>query len=449
MKFLKRAGIINVYIKNIKKSIHDISRIDLFIILALLIFASIPVFNYFYRSGAEENKINLYVSARGEELFFNEKAEALLLDFMERNPGLTVNLIKVSELSPELKPATEGDIFIFEDYEYNALVSDGLLADLNQFNNFSLTDSINAGKHQYSIPLVYFMDVLFYNIEILTSVGLDRPPKTREEFLSCARDISNIINANPASPAIASRAYVGLDLSLDAKDKQALSRDVFSWIWAAGGNFWSEENKPTLNATDTAGVLSFLKNLYQENTLNHHIFDSTKTRRVEEFANGKIAMMISSTSDIPYLREKMGDDIFGVTTIPVPEPEKEYNINLSGLHIGINPNCKNQEKALELIFFLAGQNQLFCEILKAVPGMVLQMVKDDYLKDDPFFYTKALDIFEASSVVEGFSGKPGAEEYERIFLEELRLFLENDRAPLEAVNTIQARWDMINIEERS
>ena len=414
----------------------------MFLILAMLILIVSPlIINWYSKLNAEKKQVNLFISPRCEEFFGKETTETLLEAFMEQNPDLKIRIMNASERS--LEAGGEPDIYIFDEGDYNALVSKGLLTELSNFTNFKHHDrpeEESAETQLYAIPLVSFMDMLFYNIEILTNAGFDRPPKTREEFLACARAVSNFNKAHSVNTA-------SFAISLNPEDRRALSRDIFSWIWAAGSDFWSEENGPSLNSRIIISDISFFGSLYSEDLLAPGIFDTTGKQQLEEFANGKTAMIIASSREIPYLREKMKDEMFGITTIPNTGSSGKNGINLSGIHAGINTNCKHPDEALVFLEFLAEQRPLLCEILKAVPGMVSDIIKGDYLKSDPF-YTKAQDIFESSVIVQGFSGKPGAEEYETAFIEDLRVFLENNRTPLETVNAIQQRWDKISGNEK-
>ncbi len=88
-----------------------------------------------------------------------------------------------------------------------------------------------------------------------------------------------------------------------------------------------------------------------------------------------------------------------------------------------------------------------CSELKAVPGIVSRIIPGDYISDD-LFYSKAWDIYEASVVIEGFSGKSDAQKYETIFLEELRTSFENNRSVLQTTGAIQKKWDEVSDGEK-
>ena len=425
---------LNVYSKNAKKSIHIPGRIDVFLIIALVVLIASPfVINFFFGKYKENKQINLFISPRFEELFGKEMTETLLNEFAEYNsdPQIKVlNFIDEKGLSPV---GREPDILIFDDGGYSTLVAGGLLAKLPA--SFNETDIDLLTTDQLAIPLVSFMDMFFYNIEILSAAGFDRPPKTREEFLACARAVSAMINTYPSS---AVSAVLGAAL------KAGPSRDIFSWIWAGGGDFREEKNWPVLNISTMTGDISFFGSLYRENIITAGNFNNTGEQQIEEFAAGRTAMMIASTRDIPYLRERMGEDLFGITTIPHSGLSGSYNINISGLYAGISLYCEHQEEARNFLVFLAGKREQFCGFFRAVPGVISDIVPADYIRDD-IFYSKAQDIFENSVIVRGFSGKPGAQEYEDAFMEELRAFFTNNRTPLETANSIQKRWDEIGM----
>nr|AGS53011.1 ABC transport system, sugar-binding protein [uncultured bacterium contig00031] len=408
----------------------SIKKVDVILFIAvLLVLISPVVVRFFFNKvtdthiGNVNKHIDLFLSSRCEELLGKEMTETLLNEFNRQNPDL---LIQLSDNSNDREP----DIFIFDNGEYSTLVARETLEELNSFTNYK-TDT-----RQLAIPLVSFMDLLFYNIDILTAVGFDRPPRTREEFLAYARTVSG---SNDELLAKVS----GAAISLSPADKQALSRDVFSWIWAAGGDFWSTEDEPSLNARAISGDISFLGRLYRENALAPGIYYTTGDQRLEEFAQGRIAMMISSTRAIPSLRERMGDDKFGITTIPGSDSGGKYNIGISSIYAGLNVNSENHDEAWRFLEFLAERSPFFCEVFKAVPGIVSDIIPASYTIND-MFYSKAMDIFEASEIIQGFSGKPGAEKYETAFLEELQSFFESNRTAQETVSTIQQRWRQID-----
>ena len=450
MNLLEKDTIINIYSKNDKMSRYFPRRVDLFIVLSVLVLLfSHIISNYViagFRSGADTDnkhkKTELLLSARYEELFGREWTEMLLREFEEKNTDLKLILMDNSD---ERDP----DILIIEEGNFSSFAA--ALASLEPYFNqernlhnftanqrFDSPDEIHKSNMDlYTVPLVSFMDLLFYNIDLLSAAGFDRPPKTRDEFLAYTK-------------AVSQRKSAGAVLSLSIHDRQAAARDVFSWIWASGGDFWlndsSSQNaqKPVINTRSIIRDISFLGSLYGSETFASVSYSLTGEHRLEEFAQGKIALMIASTSVIPFLRERMGDNAFGITTIPDSGLAVKYNLCLSGFYAGINANCEYPDEAWSFLSFLAEQIPLLCARLNAVPGVVSGFFSGDfnYMQDDPF-YSKARDIFESSEIVQGFSKTARAEEFERIVLEEMREFFESGRTAEQTAAAIQRRWDEI------
>jgi len=426
MDLPEKDGMLNVSNKNVKKSIYPklivksgALRLDIFLIIAAAILILCPfIINFYFNKQSESRQISLYISSAFSELFGRELTESILNEYIELNPGLQIKIL-LSE-GKNSSDEKEPDILIFDYSGLNLFLKDGRLLNLEPVSD-----------QPFAVPLVSFMDLLFYNIDILTAAGFDRPPKTRDEFFSAAKTVSENLR------------LPGCAMSLNPEDSRALYRDVFSWIWAAGGDFWlSDEKKPALDTRNAAADIAFLKNLYSDNLTASGIFKMTGEQMIDDFAGGRTAMMIASTQAIPYLREKMGDSAFGITTIPVPGTGK-YKINLSGIYAGINVNSEYTGEALDFLAFLSERRLLLCGIFKAVPGVVSDIIPGEYVKDD-LFYSKAQNIYEYSEIIMSFSGVPRAGEYENAFMEELRSFFETGRTPQETINTIQRRWDEIS-----
>jgi multiple sugar transport system substrate-binding protein len=434
MSLLENDSIINNNHNNAKKSILLANRIDLMIIIVLVILLAGPfVSSLFLRREEKAKQVNLYLSPRCEELFTVQIMEKLLLEFEEQNQDIKIRIGTVSVDENKGKNAPPAvvvpDVFIFDEGEFSALVAENSLLELNSFTNY------DSGSVQLAIPLVSFMDLLFYNINILSKAGFDSPPKSRDAFLTCARTVSKgDFNASGAA------------ISLNPNDRQSLSRDIFSWIWAGGGNLWTDEKGPSINTRPIINDLTFLGILNREGLLAPNIFETTGNQRIEQFAQGKLALMIASTRAIPYLRERMGDDAFGITTIPDSGTGGKYSISPSAIYTGINSESTHPEEAWRFLEFLAERSSLLCAELKAIPGVVSDIIPGEYVKDD-FFYSKAWDIFESARITEGFTGKPYAMEYKAAVLEELEKFFTTNRSAQETVNAIQRRWDTWDIPE--
>lgn len=467
MSLCKPAVMTNSYNKKNKKSIH-FERIDIFILLSIFILAVSPaVFKFISYLNAKSRQVNLYLSAGsqsgGKDFFTREFIENMLFKFEEQNPDIKIILLgEETEVHANKKKhpdKEDADILIFNSSELSGLIASGKLIPLKTFsgntgNSTTWESADDEPGVQFAIPLVSFMDLLFYNTELLQSAGFDRPPKTRDEFLSYAKTVSGSGND-----------VYGAAMGLSHKDKQAVHREIFSWIWASGNDLLPDGNIPVFDSRPIIRDIDFFGKLNREGVLAPNSFDKTGDQVLEEFAHGKIAMMIASTSAIPELRKKMEVRAnsgaapslqFGITTLPLTNSyafAAKYSIGLSGIFVGINSGNTYSEKRLQarnqaaitFLEFLAEQVPAFCVELEAVPGDAANLYSNDYknyMKDDPI-YSKAWYLFESSQIVQGFSKNVLGAEYEKIVSEEMQIFFETNRTAEETAEAIQERINKI------
>jgi multiple sugar transport system substrate-binding protein len=401
--------------------------------------------NLIFKSTASSRRVELTVNRQCEDLFGRETVAALIQEFEERDSGLRIRV---------KNPGAEGngnrhlpDIVFFDESQFSALVREEALLSLNSYMRTETEPG--PGSDLRAIPLVSFMDLLFYNIDILRAAGFDRPPKTRAEFLACAKAVSGLQAGTGDAGASGALDVYGAALSLSPDDPLAPRRDIFSWIWAAGVN-----PQPAAGAAGAyfgdrtaVDVIAFLGELNREGALAPGTFVKTGADRLDDFAQGKIAMMIASSRDIQWLRKEMGDAVFGVTNIPGSPSTGKSGIGLSAIYAGVSAECDRPDAAWTLLRFFAEKGPVLAEKLGAAPGSLPGIFPGggfpgDYIREDPY-YSKVRDIFEAAEIVQGFSGNPRAGELERIVREELRVFFERDRSPANTAAAIQRRWDSL------
>jgi multiple sugar transport system substrate-binding protein len=381
--------------------------------------------------------------------FFLEKGPekdalvSLIHEFEERNPDIRIRADNRPPEGTDYPGAGEipkegedfsADLVVFDEGRINAFTRQGLLASLDPY----VHSGPDTGRRV--IPLISFMDVLFYNIDLLKAAGFDRPPKTRDEFLACARAVSGGQEAAPSGPAASSRTVplFGSALALSPEDHRAVRREIFSWIWAAGAPV-IRDGAPDFDSPAVTGTLDFLGQLNRAGILSPGAFDKTGAQKTGEFARGNIAMMTGSVEDIPFLREQMGGSAFGITQIPGPAGYAgKPVIGPSSWYAGISASCKNPDAAWTFLAFLAEKSPLLAAQTRAVPGSGDQ--PGNYIEEDPL-YSKAWDMYEAADVIREFSGFPGGDDLETIIREELALFFAGKKNAAETSAAVQKRWE--------
>jgi multiple sugar transport system substrate-binding protein len=290
-------------------------------------------------------------------------------------------------------------------------------------------DTTEAQYGQWALPLVSFMYPLFYNVEVLKNAGFDRPPKTRTEFLDYARAISDR----------AGNRY-GTALALGTDNHQDMYREIFPWFWAAG-TFLLREGEADLSGRPVIETLNFLNRFREEGILSPGSFSKTEEQKREEFLAGKIGMMIGSLRDIDLLRERMGEDGFGITAVPGPDGYiGKPAFGLSSWYVGITRRSAHKDEAWRFLTFLSERSSSLAARARGVPGN--GNGGSAYIEANPH-YAKAYEIYEAGDMIREFSGIPRAAELEALVRDEIHALLEQGRSPGESAAAIQKKWETL------
>ena len=262
-----------------------------------------------------------------------------------------------------------------------------------------------------SPPLLSFINLLFYNIDILREAGFVRPPKSRTEFITHARTVAGMEGNR-------------LGLVMDNSGSRRLYDDVYSWIWSSGGQLL-RDGRPQINTRPVIDSLSFLASMKEEGLL-------VKGNKLEDFSSGRAAFMISSSKDIRFVRERLGKTSFDISNIPLPDNHTGRSYyGSAGWALGVNSNSAHREEARLFVGFLAERAHILANNTGAILGGSLP-------SRDPL-YSKAWDIAMAWHSSKEFPALPWME-LETIFSEELDYLFAGETTPAHAASAIQRRW---------
>ena len=342
-----------------------------------------------------------------------ESLDELIKEFMDSHEKIEIIVKTVSYedvhrelLGAENSPATLGDIVTLDSLWVPELLRKGTM-------EFQWEGS--SQRQNLENPLISFINVFYYNVEILKEAGFSRPPKTRNEFLNFAKAITSAEKGRWA-------------LSLSGNCSRGIYDDVFPWIWAAGAELF-RDGQPTLNSRPVIESLAFLASLKQGGFIVPGASSAGAEKKLGDFISGKAAFMIAPAGDIEYLRKQMGEDAFNITTVPAPDnyAGKTYNASI-GWTLGINANSAYREEARLFADFIAGKAPALSEKL-----MPLNRTQDP-------FYSKLWDITIAGENAQDFTGLPWGK-LEEIFSEQLSVLFAGQASPAETAAAIQKRWE--------
>ena len=258
-------------------------------------------------------------------------------------------------------------------------------------------------------PILSFMSVLFYNTDILREAGFFMPPKTRSEFIACARRVADM-RGNYAA------------LVMDANGSRRIYDDIFPWVWA-GGIQLARDGRPQANSRQLVDSLGFLSSLANEGLIVYG--DKLQTFRAE-----RAAFMIASASEVDYVRMRLMDTSFDISTVPLPD-------NYAGVSyygstewaVGISSSSEKKAEAKLFADFLGGKAHILAENAGAIGS----------LPNNDHFHSKVWEIAIAWEPALEFSGLPW-EEMGKTFSGELSLLFAGETSPGETAAAIQRSW---------
>jgi multiple sugar transport system substrate-binding protein len=278
------------------------------------------------------------------------------------------------------------------------------------------------------IPAVNFVYPLFTNDDILAAAGVTTQPATRTEFAEAAAKVTNP-DAN----------VYGWVLPLNQEAPNGIQNDVMSWAWASGESMLKDGQPDVTNAAVTE-VVEYVKKLYDDGVVAPGAFSKKEPDKVEEFTNGRAAMMIDSLAHVTQIREANPDLHFSIGAVPAKDGYTgERGMPYASWGLGVAANSKHQAEAWKLAQFLLSKdtNSKLSSIANAFPNN--KQAKPDYVDSDPVF-AAAFDIWNAGYPANEFVGLPVSEDLMRTFDEQLQLVLDGKKDVESALADAQKAW---------
>lgn len=311
----------------------------------------------------------------------------------------------------------------------NALADLSKLINENEFDASLLSREVKINDVTYMIPVVNFIYPLFLNMDILNEHGINDAPINHTEFLEIAKTVTN-----------EKENVYGWVIPLSLEAPNGIKNDIMSLLWASGDRIL-ENGSPNLTSDEMVENITFVKNMYDSGVVLPGAFGMREQDKVEEFTNGRVAMMISSMAHINLLRKNNPDLNFSISPLPVKDRyEGKSGICSASWGLGIAENSEHKEEAWKFIEFLMSEkiNSQLSTYANAFPGNNNSV--PSFVEADEIFAT-AFKIFQNGQTLNEFEGLPVAIELQRSFDEELQLMLEGDQTIEEMLENAQVLWD--------
>lgn len=365
---------------------------------------------------------------------------ALIDQFEEQNPGITVDLVSgpyastKEQLFTGAASGTMPDVVGLDGAWVSDFAQQGVIADLTElmseagFDDSELASQIQIDGSTYMIPVVNFVYPMFTNDALLSQAGVSAPPSTRTEFADAANKLTGL--GGDVSGWV-------LPLSLEAPN--GVQNDVMSWVWASGGSMLAD-GQPDLTNADVTSATDFIDQLWRDGVIAPGSFTMKEQDKVEEFTNGRVGMMIDSLAHINLIRESNPDLAFSISAIPAEDGfTGERGIPYASWGIGVSNSSENKDAAFKLVEFLMGTdvNSELSTMAKAFPGNTEAV--PTFVEEDELFKT-AFEIYQAGYPANEFTGLPVAEELMRQFGQQFQAALDGQQSMSDALKKTQDEW---------
>lgn len=298
--------------------------------------------------------------------------EQIIADFQKANKNVSITYRKqtIAEYEKELVNALAAgrgpDILMIHNTwlpkhidKLSPLPAD--ILNLKDFQNTfvdTVTDDFIKDGEIYALPLSVDTLALFYNKDIFNSAGLTNPPQTWENFV----EASNRLTKKDANGNIL-RAGSAMGLS---RNINRASDILMLLMIQSGAKMTDEENTQAIFDRDVdlnglpyaAGqtALQFYTD-FANPKKRAYAWDSLMPYSVDAFAEGRTAMMLNYSYQIPIIKSKSPHLNFGISFAPQPSgSEKRINFPNYWAY-SVAAQSKNSRAAWEFINFLATSEQ--------------------------------------------------------------------------------------------
>jgi multiple sugar transport system substrate-binding protein len=392
-------------------------------------------------SGDASGDVTLDFSQWWEVELKPDVMRSMMDDFEKENPGIKVNLISnpysatVDLQTAGAATGTLADIVAINGASVYDLKTQGAITDLSalmedaDFDPSELVSNDQIDGATYMVRALNFTYPMYFNTDLLEAAGITELPQTRSEFVAAAKAVTDPDN----------NVYAW---SLPINVQSPAGFDSQAWLWATGGRFL-DDRQPDFTTDEVKDTLAFLQEQYQDGYVAPGAFTQKEQDKVEEFTNGRNAMMIGSLAHISGIREANPDLNFTIGAVPADDGYTGTR-GLAGASwgLGIAENSEHKAEAWKLIEWLLStdvNSQLSTEATgfpgnkDSVPGYV----------DGDELFQQAFDVYQDSDLVTELEGLPKALDLNRNLNENLVKLLEGDQDVDQTADALQEYWTPI------
>jgi multiple sugar transport system substrate-binding protein len=284
---------------------------------------------------------SITVWAMGTE---GEKLSVLAKDFMQKNPGVTVNVTPVAwavahdKLITSVAGGKTPDISQMGTTWMGEFAKTGALEEVP--DDIELTGTFEGARDTaivdgttYGVPWYVETRVLYYRKDIAEKAGITAPPQSWDELHSMAQ-------------ALKEKGGARYGISLAPNNWQ----ELLPFIWQKGGEVVDEEGNFTFDTPEVIDALEYEQSFFEEGLTAPSVaegFDVT-----QGFIAGTHPMFFSGPWHMGLIEEQGGADIAGKWAIaPMPEEESRTSF-VGGSDLVVFKNSGNKDAAWQFVQYL-------------------------------------------------------------------------------------------------
>ncbi len=296
----------------------------------------------------------------------------LLSDSFTRGTGIRLSFqyLPQKELLPYISHHSEEtqafDICMYDIPWLDYLVQNSLLMDLTDFitggdfhPEYIFPENMENCRCQdgyYGIPLIGGSQILFYRRDLFEDSQCQKlyyklhgiplkPPRTWTEFNRIAAFFTQ--GENPQSPTLFGTSLAGIT-------DEELAPELLIRLWAMNGRLWDAYNRPCLNCPENqAALMSVLETLRYTGS---HPFATSIPQTVEDFSQGRTAMLITYTEYATQISRSLHENIIGQVGYKILPGRRPASI---GWNLGVNPYSQRLSLACRFFGWLCQKDTSF------------------------------------------------------------------------------------------
>ncbi|RVX41754.1 raffinose/stachyose/melibiose transport system substrate-binding protein [Nonomuraea polychroma] len=284
----------------------------------------------------------------------NEQTMKPLIDaFEKQNPSIDIEFSTappvaeyISTLQTRLVSGTAADVFVIAAENKTNLVQGGFvkdltgkpfLANMSKFN----TEAWSVDGKAYGMSISSWSAGILYNKDVLAKAGVSEFPTKWDDFIALCQKLK----AAGTTPYY--EGATGLPLSVAALVGHENARqggDVDAQIFAGQkkfGDLWT-------------GPLTTYNQLFTSGVMTKDVVGLKGEQIVDEFVNGRVAMIAAGPWDVPTLRQKAPNMNLAFAGVPTPDG-KPFWAGAASPGWAINAKTQHEKEAEAFLTYLGSK----------------------------------------------------------------------------------------------